>query len=142
MRSSGELKIEPGQTTRDGQFSLEVVACIGACGLAPVICVNGEFHAGVTTKKVGKILDSYRKKASQHDGNEATEPPAPSRAAFLDRGRTRRRRTPRSAAIAPSAWRNCAATASRRPTIFVGAGTCGLGAGAKETLGRHPRLPG
>jgi NADH-quinone oxidoreductase E subunit len=60
-----ELKIEPGQTTRDGQFSLEVVACIGACGLAPVICVNGEFHAGVTTQKVGKILESYRKKLQE-----------------------------------------------------------------------------
>jgi NADH-quinone oxidoreductase E subunit len=60
-----ELKIEPGQTARDGEFSLEVVACIGACGLAPVICINGEFHAGVTTKSVGKILDSYRRKASQ-----------------------------------------------------------------------------
>lgn len=60
-----ELKIEAGQTTRDGEFSLEVVACIGACGLAPVICVNGEFHAGVTTQSVGKILDSYRRKAPQ-----------------------------------------------------------------------------
>jgi NADH-quinone oxidoreductase E subunit len=57
-----ELKIDPGQTTRDGEFSLEVVACIGACGLAPVICVNGEFHAGVTTKSVGTIIDTYRKK--------------------------------------------------------------------------------
>jgi NADH-quinone oxidoreductase E subunit len=60
-----ELKIEPGQTSRDGQFSLEVVACIGACGLAPVICINGEFHAGMTTKKVGKILESYRKKSQE-----------------------------------------------------------------------------
>ena len=60
-----ELKIEPGQTSRDGQFSLEVVACIGACGLAPVICVNGEFHAGMTTQKVGKILESYRKKSQE-----------------------------------------------------------------------------
>jgi NADH-quinone oxidoreductase E subunit len=60
-----ELKIEPGQTTRDGQFSLEVVACIGACGLAPVICINGEFHAGVTTQKVGRILESYRKKSQE-----------------------------------------------------------------------------
>jgi NADH-quinone oxidoreductase E subunit len=60
-----ELKIEPGQTTRDGVFSLEVVACIGACGLAPVICINGEFHAGVTTQKVGKILDNYRKRESE-----------------------------------------------------------------------------
>jgi NADH:ubiquinone oxidoreductase subunit E len=66
-----ELKIDAGQTTRDGEFSMEVVACIGACGLAPVICVNGEFHAGVTTKSLGKIIDSYRRKASQHDGNDA-----------------------------------------------------------------------
>jgi NADH:ubiquinone oxidoreductase subunit E len=60
-----ELKIEAGQTTRDGQFSLEVVACIGACGLAPVICVNGEFHASVTTQKVSKILETYRKKSQE-----------------------------------------------------------------------------
>ena len=64
-----ELKIEPGQTSRDAQFSLEVVACIGACGLAPVICINGEFHASMTTKKVAKILNTYRRKAANHDGN-------------------------------------------------------------------------
>jgi NADH-quinone oxidoreductase E subunit len=66
-----ELKIDAGQTTRDGEFSLEVVACIGACGLAPVICVNGDFHAGVTTKSVGKIIESYRGKAANDDGDEA-----------------------------------------------------------------------
>lgn len=66
-----ELKIEPGQTSRDGMFSLEVVACIGACGLAPVICINGEFHAGVTTQKVGKILDSYRRKAAPNGDGKA-----------------------------------------------------------------------
>jgi NADH-quinone oxidoreductase subunit E len=65
------LKVEPGQTTRDGIFSLEVVACIGACGLAPVIAINGEFHAGVTTKKVEQILDSYRKRASENGKGEA-----------------------------------------------------------------------
>jgi NADH-quinone oxidoreductase subunit E len=64
-----ELKIDVGQTTRDGEFSLEVVACIGACGLAPVICINGEFHAGVSTKTVGKIIDSYRRKGPPNDGN-------------------------------------------------------------------------
>ena len=57
-----ELKVTAGQTTRDGEFSLEVVACIGACGLAPVICINGDFHASLTTQKVGKVLDAYRKK--------------------------------------------------------------------------------
>jgi len=65
-----ELKIQPGQTSRDGLFSLEVVACIGACGLAPVISVNGEFHAGVSTRKVAPILDSYRRKATD-DGKAA-----------------------------------------------------------------------
>ncbi len=55
-----ELKIKPGETSRDGLFSLEVVACIGACGLAPVISVNGEFHAGVQTGQVRKILREYR----------------------------------------------------------------------------------
>lgn len=65
-----ELKIEAGQTTRDGEFSLEVVACIGACGLAPVIAINGNFHAGVTTKSVAKIIDSYRGKEPRRDANE------------------------------------------------------------------------
>jgi NADH-quinone oxidoreductase E subunit len=60
------LGVEPGQTSRDGDFSLEVVACIGACGLAPVICVNGEFHARVTPDIVAKIIDSYRAEAKPH----------------------------------------------------------------------------
>lgn len=62
-----QLKVDPGQTTRDGRFSLEVVACIGACGLAPVIAVNGEFHAGVTPDAVRKILERYQNsEAAEH----------------------------------------------------------------------------
>lgn len=57
------LQIDAGQTSRDGVFSLEVVACLGACGLAPLICVNGEFHGTVTTDSVVKILRGYRKEA-------------------------------------------------------------------------------
>ena len=60
------LKIEAGQTTRDGMFSLEVVACIGACGLAPVITVNGEFHAGVTPDSVRKIIKQYSKESASN----------------------------------------------------------------------------
>lgn len=56
------LKVLPGQTTKDGMFSLEVVACIGACGLAPVVTVGGEFHAAVAPEKVGTILQGYRRK--------------------------------------------------------------------------------
>jgi iron-hydrogenase subunit gamma len=54
-----ELQVEAGQTTRDGLFSLEVVACIGACGLAPVISINGEFYADLTPKKVRDIIEDY-----------------------------------------------------------------------------------
>lgn len=56
------LKAKAGQTTRDGMFSIEVVACIGACGLAPVICINGAFHANVTAQSIKEILESYRNK--------------------------------------------------------------------------------
>ena len=56
------LKIKPGETAKDGLFSLEEVACIGACGLAPVIAVNGEFHARVTPDSLTGIIKSYRSK--------------------------------------------------------------------------------
>ncbi|MFW5699248.1 MAG: NADH-quinone oxidoreductase subunit NuoE [Planctomycetota bacterium] len=59
-----ELQVEAGSTTRDGLFSLEVVACIGACGLAPVIAVNGEFHAKVSPENVKPILDACRAQES------------------------------------------------------------------------------
>jgi NADH-quinone oxidoreductase subunit E len=57
------MSIKPGQTSRDGLFSLEVVACLGACGLAPVVAVNGEFHAGATPDVVTKLVRVLRKEA-------------------------------------------------------------------------------
>ena len=59
-----ELKVEAGETTRDGLFSLEVVACIGACGLAPVINVDGNFHANLTSQSVAGVVNQYRKQAA------------------------------------------------------------------------------
>lgn len=61
------LGIKPDETTSDGLFSIEVVACIGACGLAPVISINGEFHAKVTTESIKEILDGYRKKEADNE---------------------------------------------------------------------------
>ena len=60
------LKLQPGQTTRDKMFSLEVVACMGACGLAPAVSINGEVHAKVTQKKLGKIIEECRAKEQTH----------------------------------------------------------------------------
>ena len=54
------LGIKAGDTSRDGLFSIEIVACIGACGLAPVISINGEFHAKITTDKLRKLVDDIK----------------------------------------------------------------------------------
>lgn len=56
------LKIKPGQTTRDGLFSLDIVRCIGACGLAPVMDVNKEYYTGFSIQDVQKILKTYRER--------------------------------------------------------------------------------
>jgi NADH-quinone oxidoreductase E subunit len=64
-----ELAIEAGATSKDGLFSLEVVACIGACGLAPVISVNGEFFANLTADSVRKIVQTYRRKGQENAAN-------------------------------------------------------------------------
>lgn len=61
------LKIQPGETTRDGLFSLEVVACMGACGLAPVVNINGHFHAKVNPMKLHKIVEECRAQEHSHD---------------------------------------------------------------------------
>jgi iron-hydrogenase subunit gamma len=54
------LKIADGETTRDGLFSLEILSCIGACGQAPVISVNGKYYGGSSKSDVKKIINSYK----------------------------------------------------------------------------------
>jgi len=61
------LKLEPGKTSRDKVFSLEVVACMGACGLAPVVNINGQFYAKVTPMKLNKIVEECRAKERAND---------------------------------------------------------------------------
>lgn len=53
------LGIESGETTDDLRFTLEEVACIGACALAPVIMINDDPHGRLTMDKIKEILDSY-----------------------------------------------------------------------------------
>lgn len=55
------LQIHPGETTPDGLFSLEITSCLGACGLAPVMSINGEIHACVDEDRIRAALDSIRK---------------------------------------------------------------------------------
>jgi len=55
------LKIEEGQTTEDELFTLQFVACLGCCSLAPVMMVDDEVHGRLTPEKAVEILESYRK---------------------------------------------------------------------------------
>jgi NADH-quinone oxidoreductase subunit E len=54
------LKIKNGETDKEGLFSLEVVSCLGACGLAPLIEINDEFYTSVTSSSLKAILDHIR----------------------------------------------------------------------------------
>jgi NADH:ubiquinone oxidoreductase subunit E len=55
-----ELGIEEGETTEDGEFTLETVACIGACALAPTMMVGKETHGKLTPSKALEILNARR----------------------------------------------------------------------------------
>ena len=55
-----KLKVSDGQTTPDEMFTLERVACIGCCGMAPVVAVDEDFYGRCTIQEVEKILDKYR----------------------------------------------------------------------------------
>jgi NADH-quinone oxidoreductase subunit E len=52
-------------TTSDNMFSLEEVECIGACSWAPAIQVNYDFHENLSTEKLDRVLDEYKKKGTQ-----------------------------------------------------------------------------
>ena len=60
-RLKERLKIESGETTADGKFSIEETRCVGACGLAPVFTVNGEVYGKATVQKLDQVLDSLEK---------------------------------------------------------------------------------
>jgi NADH-quinone oxidoreductase subunit E len=51
-----EFQVEAGGTTRDRLFSFQAVNCVGACALAPVMIVDGEYHDGVTSESALEIL--------------------------------------------------------------------------------------
>jgi NADH:ubiquinone oxidoreductase subunit E len=51
--------LEPGGITSDGKFSLEIVRCLGCCGLAPVIAIGDDVHRKVNAGKIVEILNTY-----------------------------------------------------------------------------------
>lgn len=61
-RAKERLKIEPGETSSDGMFSLEETRCVGACGLAPVFTINGEVYGNATVQKLDQAIDELLKR--------------------------------------------------------------------------------
>jgi len=61
-----KLGIEANETTEDGLFTMKDVRCIGACGLAPVVMVDGKIYGRVKVEDIDDILNVYRKKEEQY----------------------------------------------------------------------------
>jgi NADH:ubiquinone oxidoreductase subunit E len=57
-----ELKLKEGETSPDYQFTLETVACLGACFLAPTMMINRDYFGRLSPTKVTSILGEYQKK--------------------------------------------------------------------------------
>lgn len=65
-----DLGIDPGETTDDGAFSVELVNCLGSCALAPVMVVDGTYHNKLRVEQVPGIIEQYALdcgEASDHD---------------------------------------------------------------------------
>lgn len=60
-----ELGIKEGETTADGNFTLETVACLGCCSLAPVITINGNTYGKLTPAKARKIISQYQTRITE-----------------------------------------------------------------------------
>jgi len=62
-----ELGISPGETTEDMLFTLEDVACLGCCSLAPVIMIDDDTYGNLSPKEAVKIVREYRKRGDQDE---------------------------------------------------------------------------
>lgn len=54
------LGIKPGETTDDGLFTLDALRCIGACGIAPAVSINGTVYPKVSVSAIPGIVDEYK----------------------------------------------------------------------------------
>ena len=58
------LKIKPGETTADGLFTLDALRCIGACGIAPAVTINGTVYPKMSVGQVPEVLAHYTKEGA------------------------------------------------------------------------------
>ncbi len=62
------LHIGPGETTKDGLFTLDALRCIGACGIAPAVTINGTVYPKMTASKVNDVIQIYLSKEENAKG--------------------------------------------------------------------------
>lgn len=55
------LGIKPGETTADGMFTIDALRCIGACGIAPAVTINGKVYPKVSVESVAGIVEEYKR---------------------------------------------------------------------------------
>ena len=60
-RLKERLKLEEGETSSDGKYSIDTTRCVGACGIAPVFTVNNEVYGHATVKKLNEVIDELEK---------------------------------------------------------------------------------
>ncbi len=53
------LNIKPGETTADGLFTIDALRCIGACGIAPAVSINGKVYPKMTVGQVNEVVNGY-----------------------------------------------------------------------------------
>jgi NADH-quinone oxidoreductase subunit E len=67
-----QLGINPGEVTPDGLFSINLVNCLGACALGPIVAENGFYHHHMTPAKLRKLIESLRRQETEVSKNAQT----------------------------------------------------------------------
>ncbi len=75
------LGVHNGETTQDGQFTLQEVECLGSCGTAPMMQVNDKYYENLTVERVDTLLDTLRAKSAILDRVPVIHDPAEMQAA-------------------------------------------------------------
>ena len=65
QRVESHLGVADGETTPDGEFTLDEVRCLGSCSLAPVMVINDDTYGRLTPEKALKIIEGYRQNAKE-----------------------------------------------------------------------------
>ena len=61
------LGIKPGETTADGMFTIDALRCIGACGIAPAVSINGKVYPKMKVTQVADVIAEYRAKEANNE---------------------------------------------------------------------------